>query len=235
MVSDRFQKAMQSWLNTQCTLCKLPLSRQDTHGICHACQIWYQQEPRCQRCGLRTLYFVEQCGHCLSKPPRWHRLYCVGDYHFPLSNTVHQLKHHRQFWQAKPLAQMLVKRIPVPAPVITSVPLHWRRQLVRGFNQSALIAKYAATALDVHYEEKLFSRVKHTKTQQNLTKKQRITNLTKAYEMNFSPNTEHIAIVDDVVTTGSTVNHLCQLLLEVGIKRIDIYCICRTPEPKERI
>lgn len=235
MVSDRLQKAMQSWLNTQCTVCKLPLSNQDTHGICHACQSWYQQEPRCQRCGLTTLYPVEQCGHCLSQPPLWHRLYCVGDYLFPLSNTVRQLKHHRQFWQAKPLAHLLVERISTPAPIITSVPLHWRRQIVRGFNQSGLIAKNVATALNVHYEDKLFSRVKYTQTQQTLTKKQRHKNLTKAYKMNFTPETEHIAIVDDVVTTGSTVNHLCQLLLEVGIKRIDIYCICRTPEPQEPI
>ncbi len=231
MVSDWLQKSMQSWLNTQCPLCKLPLNNQCHYGICEACRIWYQPEPRCKRCGLTTLSTVEQCGHCLSAPPLWTQLYCIGDYQFPLSKTVHQLKHHRQFWQAKTLAHRLAEQISTPAPVITSVPLHWRRQLIRGFNQSELIAQQIAVALNIRYQPDLFSRIRHTKPQQSLSKHQRRKNLTKAFKLNAIPDTKHIAIVDDVVTTGSTVEYLCQLLLEVGIKRIDIYCICRTPEP----
>ena len=233
MVSDWLQKSMHSWLHTQCPLCRLPLNNLARHGICHACQIWYQPIPRCQRCGLATVVSVEQCGQCLSTPPLWNHLYCVGDYQFPLSETIHQLKHHRHFWQAKPLASRLSERIPTPAPVITSVPLHWKRHLVRGFNQSDLIAKQISSELNIRYEAQLFSRIRHTQTQQFLTKAQRRQNLTNAFKLNFIPETQHIAIVDDVVTTGSTVHHLCQLLLEVGIKRIDIYCICRTPDRKE--
>jgi len=81
----------------------------------------------------------------------------------------------------------------------------------------------------------LFKRIRSTASQQGLTKSARKSNLKGAFAMrnaNFSAlDYSHIAIIDDVVTTGSTVYQLCQLLLEVGVKRIDIYCICRTPEP----
>jgi len=234
MVSDWLQKAMLSCLTTQCPLCKLPLGENHAYGVCNACQSWYQEIPRCLCCGLPTLVKVEQCGHCLSHPPLWNRLYCVGDYNFPLSHSIHQLKYQSQFWQARPLALRLAERIENPAPLITCVPLHWKRLLRRGFNQSDQLAKNLATTLDVNYRADLFSRTIATPTQRNLSRSQRQGNLSGAFRLNQIPDADHIAIVDDVVTTGSTVRHLCHLLLEVGVKRIDIYCICRTPEPKDR-
>ncbi len=241
MLSDWFQKAtllqfklnVAQWLSPQCPICKLPLNSKDPYGVCSACEVWYAPTPRCQRCGLATLTPVDMCGLCLSKPPLWHRLYCIEDYQFPLSNSIHQLKYQRQFWQAQPLAKRLSECIDDPAPVITSVPLHWQRYLHRGFNQSDQIAKHLAAYLGVEHQTKLFSRVQNTKAQQGLDKTQRKRNLAQAFRLNIRPNGHHVAIVDDVVTTGSTVQHLCQLLLEVGVERIDIYCICRTPEPKD--
>ncbi len=233
MVSDWFKKAILNGLNPHCPLCGLSLGDQHAFGICHACQTWYPNKPRCLSCGLPTLVKVDQCGQCLTKPPLWQRLYCVGDYQFPLSNTVHQLKYQRQFWQAKPLARRLAECIETPAPLITSVPLHWKRQLYRGFNQSDLIARYLSQQIKSQYQADLFSRVIATKTQQSLSKKQRQKNLARAFRLNRKPSTTHVGIVDDVVTTGSTIQHLCHLLLAVGIERIDIYCICRTPEPED--
>ncbi|MFV0447413.1 MAG: ComF family protein [Vibrio sp.] len=247
MLSDWFQKAnfirhalfrrddsfIRDSLTPQCPICKLPSDNLQAYSVCSACEAWYPQLPRCQRCGLKTLAPVDMCGQCLSKPPIWHQLYCVGDYQFPLSNSIHQLKYQRQFWQAKPLAKRLSQCIDTPAPVITSVPLHWYRYLRRGFNQSDLIAQHLAAFLAVDYQPQLFSRILNTKAQQGLTKAQRKRNLAKAFRLNRHPNSNHVAIVDDVVTTGSTVQHLCHLLLEVGVERVDIYCICRTPEPDE--
>ncbi|WP_417852358.1 phosphoribosyltransferase family protein [Vibrio europaeus] len=70
-----------------------------------------------------------------------------------------------------------------------------------------------------------------TPQQQGLTKAERKRNLDRAFLLNGEIVADHIAIVDDVLTTGSTVQHLCELLLEAGVKSVDIYCICRTPEP----
>ncbi|OED64963.1 amidophosphoribosyltransferase [Vibrio splendidus ZS-139] len=177
---------------------------------------------------------VEQCGQCLSQPPPWHRLYCVGDYTFPTARYIQQMKYADKFWFARDLSKLLASRIQHPATLITSVPLHWTRYIHRGFNQSQLLAHYTAQELNIK-NAVLFRRSHSTPSQQGLTKSARQSNLKDAFTLrntNFSAiDYPHIAIIDDVVTTGSTVYQLCQLLLEVGVKRIDIYCICRTPEP----
>ncbi|OMO38426.1 amidophosphoribosyltransferase [Vibrio sp. 10N.261.46.E8] len=144
------------------------------------------------------------------------------------------MKYADKFWFARDLSKLLASRIEHPAPLITSVPLHWRRYIHRGFNQSQLLANYTAQELGVK-NEVLFRRVRSTTSQQGLNKSARLHNLKNAFALRkqdvqgMVPS--HVAIIDDVVTTGSTVYQLCQLLLEVDVKRIDIYCICRTPEP----
>jgi ComF family protein len=176
----------------------------------------------------------------MTNPPPWQRLFCVGDYHYPLSGYIRQLKHQNQPQLARDLSWLLAKQIPSPAPFITSVPLHWQRQLKRGFNQSALLSTHLTRHLNqsghqVRCDNRLFRRIKATQPQQTLDKQQRLRNLNGVFRLNHKPAVSHIAIVDDVVTTGSTLRYLCQQLLDIGIESIDIYCICRTPEPSSSI
>jgi ComF family protein len=173
----------------------------------------------------------QQCGDCLQTPPPWQRLYCIGNYDFPLSQYLHQIKYQRRFWLIAPLAALLANHISTPAPQFVYVPSRWRRQLNRGFNQSELLA-YELTKHfpDSHLLYDAF-RLKHgIATQQSLTRTQRIRNLKHAFTLKEKTLSSHVAIIDDVVTTGSTVRHLSELLLEHGVKKIDIYCLCRTPD-----
>jgi ComF family protein len=233
MLSQWLKKTINQSINRQCALCQLSIeSPTQNRYWCDACLMWFDPIPRCERCGLPTLSPVAQCGRCLSEPPLWHRLYCVGDYQFPLNHYIHQLKYHQQFWQAKPLAALLAERISTPAPIISCVPLHWHRHLKRGFNQSERLAHHLSQQLDSQFLPSLFQRINPTPTQKGLNKQQRKRNLTNAFKLKPCPSITHIALVDDVVTTGSTLEQLCKLLLEVGVKRIDIYCICRTAEPE---
>tara|TARA_Y100001956_G_scaffold82383_1_gene103061 strand:+ start:3082 stop:3627 length:546 start_codon:yes stop_codon:yes gene_type:complete len=177
--------------------------------------------------------FVAECGVCLKNAPLWTRLFCVGDYQAPLSDYVHKLKYERQFWQAEKLAELFTSRVSSPAPVITSVPLHWRRHWLRGFNQSELLAIAMAKQLGSSYQP-LFKRVRATEPQQGKNRQQRMANLHRVFALRNQVNAQHVAIVDDVLTTGSTVHHLCKLLLDAGVKSVDIYTICRTPEPADK-
>lgn len=233
MLIDWLRKTTAPLLHAECPLCRLAIDIAHPFGLCSACQEWLDHGHRCARCGLPTLSAVDQCGECLRQPPAWQTLYCVGDYHFPLSDAVHQLKYQGQFWQAPRLAALLAAQISEPAPLLCSVPLHWRRRWQRGFNQSDLLAQHLANRLNTQYDRHLFARRLSTPHQQGLSKKQRETNLHRAFVLSHLPTQNHVAIVDDVVTTGSTVRHLCHLLLDVGVQRIDIYCICRTPESKD--
>ncbi len=219
---------------SHCHLCGLGIESIDANGLwCQHCRTLFSPEPRCATCGLPNIRNVERCGHCISSPPPWHRLYCVGDYQPPLNHYIHQMKFNRRFWYAKDLAQLLAPHISDPATIITSVPLHWHRNLSRGYNQSDHLAKALCDQLLVvnRYDPNVFIRTRPTKAQRGLSKKERQQNLVQAFKLQTIPKVKHVAIVDDVVTTGSTIRHLCQLLLEVGVEKIDIYCICRTPEP----
>lgn len=227
-IHDRLKKCLPS----TCQLCGLTIgSSIHTDLWCRYCYQYFQATPRCQRCGVAMVNNVVQCGLCLTNPPRWNRLYCIGDYQPPISHYIHNLKYQRQFWYACNLADLLASRITEPAPLLTSVPLHWTRYLTRGFNQSHLLTKQLLTHWPHSREDhRLFRRVRATRPQQGLNKSQRHTNLKHAFALNKNLNIDHVAIVDDVVTTGATVEHLTDLLIDIGVKKIDIYCLCRTPE-----
>ncbi|WP_427916931.1 ComF family protein [Vibrio amylolyticus] len=242
MVSDWLQKNMRRYLGCDCDLCSLPINF--THSTltdypntiwCHSCLELFTPTPRCLRCGLKTLTITPQCGECLRRPPLWSRLYCVGDYQPPLSHYIHQFKYQKQFWLAKPLIAQLNQNIDKKPELITYVPLHWKRYLHRGFNQSELLATQLSRTLKVPISNTLFTRTKSTPQQNGLNKQLRQQNLRKAFRLNHPLKQKHIAIIDDVVTTGSTTHHLCKLLLEAGVEKIDIYCICRTPETDNTI
>lgn len=234
MFFSRVRRTLHRHFTSNCHLCGLTISQPIGETIwCTHCLGYFQPIPRCKQCGLPTLYQVAQCGHCLTNPPPWQHLYCIGDYAQPLSSYIYQLKQKGKLSFAYDLSYLLAQQILTPAPLITTVPLHWQRYLKRGYNQSHIIAHYLNKHLPSPsiVDNKMFKRVRPTPSQQGLDKQQRRKNLKRAFQLIHKPSFKHVAIVDDVVTTGSTVRHLCNLLLDVGVEKIDIYCLCRTPEP----
>lgn len=237
MLSHHWQNIMHHVLGSQCGLCRLPLDNTNPPNALRWCgQCFQSLAPikRCPVCGL-TMKDEEEnhiwCGQCLTEPPPWQRLITLGDYDFPLAREVQRFKDNGDLWHVDALTQLLAERITTPAPLITTVPLHWKRYLSRGFNQSDILARRLAAHLQSDADCRIFRRVAHAGSQRGHNKSHREHNLKGAFVLNKKPLSKHVAIVDDVVTTGSTVRQLCQLLLEVGVESIDIYCICRTPAP----
>nr|WP_234976453.1 phosphoribosyltransferase family protein [Vibrio quintilis] len=191
---------------------------------------WFEPKPRCQRCGEPAIEPVSQCGQCLTNPPPWHRLYCLGDYTFPLNTYIRRVKYQRQFWHLSPLCQLLTHQISDPAEQLISVPMHWQRYLYRGFNQSDLIAYHLSRLLHISYTPGTVKKNHATQPQQGQSRKSRLLNLKTAFSLQQIPDKFHVAIVDDVVTTGTTVGKICRLLEDSGVTKIDIYCLCKTPE-----
>lgn len=220
-----------------CQHCLLPIEPRSLGGslpwvLCQHC-ISDMVQPRCSHCGLRSSFEVEHCGQCLTQPPLWRKLYCVGDYTLPLSSYVQQLKFSQQLHQADLLARLLADRVALDVDAITYVPMHWRRQLWRGFNQSEWLARPLAKQLNIPCIS-MFQRTRATRTQLGMDRNDRQNNLRNAFRLKAASDYASIAIVDDVVTTGSTVQQLCKLLLADGVQNVDIYCVCRTPEPINR-
>jgi ComF family protein len=115
------------------------------------------------------------------------------------------------------------------------VPLAARRLRQRGFNQATLLARWLSGPLDIPCEEHLLRRVQDTPAQQALDAKARRRNLRQAFALTPDARlrNRHLALVDDVLTTGATAQALAHLLLEAGAARVDVYCLARTPKPGE--
>ncbi|WP_434638401.1 DNA utilization protein GntX [Klebsiella sp. I138] len=216
-----------------CWLCQMPLAIAGW-GICSRCTASLApSHPLCPRCGLPAAASAIPCGRCLQKPPPWQRLVAVNDYRPPLSGLIHQLKFSRRPELAPALARLLLLRIRhsavIPHPDrLVSVPLWQRRQWRRGFNQSDLLCRPLARWLHCAWHSDALRRTRRTATQHRLSARLRKQNLKNAFQLEISVKGLHIAIVDDVVTTGSTVAEISRQLLRNGAATVQVWCMCRT-------
>ena len=219
-----------------CWLCRMPLMLSHW-GICSVCaRSFAPQHGRCPQCGLSAFSVHLPCGRCLRRPPPWQALVAVCGYVPPVSRLVHQFKFSRRSQLAQPLARQLLLAIlqarrtrSLPAvEIIVSVPLWSRRHWRRGFNQSDLLCRPLARWLNCHYQPGAIRRIRPTATQHQLSARLRKQNLKHAFQLEFPVAGRHIAIVDDVVTTGTTVAELSRLLLRSGAASVQVWCLCRT-------
>ncbi len=217
-----------------CLLCQHPIEPYQSKTKLRApwCAICAEQFPtfiQCPRCGLESNNHQLDCGKCLTKPPVWDSLTCVSDYLFPYDKLLHQFKYKGQFWLAPHLIALLPP-ISHNSSVVMPVPMHWKRKIVRGFNHSQLLANAFAKRFDLNIINGI-KRIRATKKQQGLSRKERLKNLNHAFSL-IEPAPLHVTLVDDVITTGATITQLSQLLRAHGTKKIDIICICRTSSEK---
>ncbi len=116
--------------------------------------------------------------------------------------------------------------------VLVPVPLHWRRQLKRGFNQAEVIARTLGSDLGFPVNTRLIARARSTKAQEGLSRRERQSNLRKAFIPTGDVQGLSIAVIDDVVTTSSTAEAVARCLKQAGAKQVQIWAIARTPLEK---
>ncbi|MNZ26819.1 DNA utilization protein GntX [compost metagenome] len=199
------------WLGGQCTTCALPLP---SHGLA--------------------------CGECLKKPPPFSRVETPWRYAFPVDSLVTRFKHHGQWPLGRLLGLLLARHLQhafhdgLPRPdLLLPVPLAPRRQRQRGFNQAAMLADWLGSSLQLPVDGRIVQRVRETPAQQGLDAATRKRNLRNAFALPAAANLHglHLALVDDVLTTGATAARIAQLLRKAGAARVDVYCLARTPKP----
>ncbi|MGH1470826.1 MAG: ComF family protein [Cellvibrionaceae bacterium] len=198
-------------------------------NACYSCGI-----PLSQKHDLNES--ADICGNCLKSPPSYHRCIPAFIYDTPIDNLISKFKNHRDLTAGHALSAFLWDQISKHTDhseypdIITPVPLHWRRQLTRSFNQSAFIAQQLSRLSGIP----LCSSTKRkicTPKQQQLTRSQRLCNLKNTFQVDSTKvKDKHLAIVDDVVTTGATADSLSTALKKAGAKRVDVWCISRTPK-----
>ena len=229
-----FINQLKNWiLPYSCLLCNN--ASDEDRDLCGACASelpWLQQA--CDRCGI-SLPENQTCGDCLTHTPPYNRTLALWSYEQPIDHFITQFKFQHRLVFSRLLASMLIQKIQKEYEVsdlpeyIIPVPLHPDRLKERGFNQALEIAKPIAAQLKLKIDTTHCVRSKATAAQSTLlTTDDRRKNIKNAFTVNPLFQTKHVAIIDDVVTTGHTVRELSKSLKQIGIQKIDIWCCART-------
>ncbi|MDH4582755.1 ComF family protein [Pseudomonas sp. BN415] len=201
------------WLSGHCIVCALPLP---THGL--------------------------PCGECLKRPPPFTRVEAPWRYGFPVDSLITRFKHQGRWPIGRLLGELLARHLEhafhegLPRPdALLPVPLSAQRLRQRGFNQAQMLARWLGNELCLPVQDDWLHRIEDVPPQQGLDAAARRRNLRRAFALPSRVEVKglHLALVDDVLTTGTTAHVLARLLKRAGATRVDIYCLARTPRPGE--
>ncbi|HVY53194.1 MAG TPA: ComF family protein [Gammaproteobacteria bacterium] len=188
----------------------------------------------CMSCGAE-IFSTELCGPCTLAPPAFSACYSLFEYRPPVTYMIHDLKFKHQLANARILGELMAEKIrtdwyynkPLPE-LLVPVPLHPQRLKERGFNQALEIARPISKRLQISLVSQAVTRIKNTSAQMNLDIPHRKQNIAKAFSLRQNVKNKHIAVIDDVMTTGHTVKELTKTLLQGGAHKVEIWCVART-------
>ena len=201
--------------------------------ICPRCRrrVCFIGEPRCKKCG-KALMFEEKeyCENCKAQERHFVYGLALMDYDSVSRKILADLKYHGKRdnadYVAAEMAIRLGREIKRMEPdVLIPVPIHPRRRRLRGFNQAELLAKRLGERLDIQMRADVLVRIRNTRPQKELGSLGRLNNLLEAFAVRrWDPSWQTVCLVDDIYTTGSTVEACTRILLAAGAKRV--YAVC---------
>ncbi len=199
-------------------------------------------EPRCEVCGGPLESAVSEairCARCLAHPPRYRTARTVARYRTTaedepgsLPALIRRNKYGLDQSVGRALVEYMGDELPVSAgdyDVVIPVPLHWRRLWWRGFNQAALLAAEVARRLDLPLDTTAISRKRFTTPQTARHHDERIRNVRRAFTVTHPERVRNrsVLIVDDVMTTGATVDECARVLIAAGAICVDVFTLAR--------
>ncbi len=210
-----------------CLLCGLPGKQEP---LCQACAAELPLlGPACQRCAM-PLESAQICGRCLQQPPVSSYSFSLYRYHAAIKRCITAFKFHQQLQFADFFAARMLQQLKAdhePPDCLIPIPLHPLRFRQRGFNQAFEIARRLARGLDIDCQADLLQRVRYTRSQSQLSFNQRRQNIRRAFDCSTQPVPAHIAIVDDVMTSGHTTAEAARILQQNGAETIEVWTIAR--------
>jgi ComF family protein len=198
--------------------------------------------PRCCLCGFEgTAPDLDLCGCCHDELPweavRLPSLLTALRFEPPVDGLIRKLKYSGALEHGRVLGELLAEAVRLSGGVLprllVPVPLHEARLRVRGFNQAANISRYAGRSLGIPQLWHGVRRVRNTPSQTGLNREQRHDNVRGAFALAGDAARKrllaagHVAVIDDVATTGSTLAELKCVLLAAGVRRVDLWAVAR--------
>lgn len=237
-------------LPSQCALC----GNLSQRVLCAGCdeQYWNETRTRCPVCALPMPVFAgvsgnkssiksgvkngaqPRCRRCIAEPPHFDATIALADYHAPLDTLALELKFHARLATADEFARQLhamFEATDSPAPdVVAPVPLSRTRLRVRGYNQAWSIGKPLGRRLGTQADPTLIARTRDTAPQAKLDLDTRRRNVGDAFKVLHDVRGKHVGIVDDVMTSGATLDALARTLKTAGARRVTNFVALRTPQ-----
>ena len=224
---------VQSLLPAACVLCGGAGQPPDL-DLCAACESeLVANDPACDRCGdplAGNIGGAIVCGACIRSRPRFQHSFCAFRYSYPIDHLVQALKFHGGMAQGRVLGTLLGRRLLsnrtyVMPDCIVPMPLSDARFKERGYNQATELALPVSRILCIPLRTDLAVRQRHTREQAALTRKDRKKNVRGAFAVKGAVAKSSIAILDDVVTTGSTANELAKVLVRAGAREVQVWAV----------
>ena len=231
MVYNWLKYALSGITGRHCLLC-FHVTDDPTTDFCPEClNDLPMVRQACQQCGISLeSEHLSLCGSCITEPPAYDRVISAYGYARPIRQLMASFKFQHQLSLAPIFARALLAQIQRPdsrIEAILPVPLHPTRLRQRGFNQALELARPIAHSLKKPIMLKSIRRKRNTETQSSLPAKQRVKNLRGAFESIQAVNYTGVAIIDDVMTTGSTANELAKTLKLNGVSYVEVWCVAR--------
>lgn len=202
------------------------------YPICISCRnkVEYIKEPACKKCGKPiTNERSEFCGDCICHTHFFEQGKALWVHKGIVKKSIYRLKYGNRREYAKTYAQEIVKQYgpwikQKKVQAIIPIPLHKKRKRQRGYNQAELIAVEIGKQMDIPVYNKILQRSLYTQPQKNLDDKERKNNLKKAFKITENDvKLRHVLLVDDIYTTGSTMDGAAKALRTTGVEAI--YCV----------
>lgn len=228
-------------LPSQCALC----GNLSQSLLCNGCDAHYWNEPRlrCATCALplsaSTLRRERDdvrahCAACLDTPPAFNDTFALADYRAPLDTLAVELKFRARLAAGGTFARHLHavfedSDLPVP-DLLVPVPLSHARLVARGYNQAWAIARPLARMMNVPGDASIVTRLRHTSAQSRLDQETRRRNVANAFGVSGDVRGKHVGVVDDVMTSGATLDALARTLKLAGARRVTNFVALRTPK-----
>ena len=222
---------LSAWLPVPCVFC----GAVDRHaGVCDGC---HADLPglaiaRCPVCGIATPG-AQVCGACLHSPPAFTHTVAAADYAFPLDAAVVRLKYGRDLALVHALGVVLRDALrDAPRPdVVVPMPLSEARLRARGFNQAGELARVVADALRLNLLPAAVARTRDAPPQASLPLSERAQNVRGVFACTRDLEGLDVAVIDDVMTTGATLDALARELRRAGVRKVFCWVLARTPRP----
>lgn len=235
------RRAVRFFLPIHCSNCSSLLADDPIPHFCSDCwrAISLMSDARCARCdrpfpsSIATTYSPNHvCHSCAERPPSYTKAWTLYPYLSPLQHAIRLFKYQGKVSLAAPLAALMIARLPPlnSVDVIIPVPLHIQKLREREFNQSLLLADHIGRHLDIPVAYTNLVRTAPTPAQTTLSRKSRLKNLRRAFAVR-RPDAivnKRILLIDDVFTTGTTVNECAKALRRAGSADVFAMTLSRT-------